>query len=201
MDLKQYLQILKNNSRIFFGVILAVVIAAFTYFFLRPESFTTSLILNITRNGSQETADYKFDDFYRLQADEKFAETVVEWLKSPRTASDIYTSAGFESGRLTLRQLSKSFRAEKLSAQVVSVSFSAADQDSAKKISRSIVSRISQSTAELDKDQKEKTWFTIAAHEPVIAKAGFDPAQVLFFSLIAGIFLAFWTVLIIYYLK
>ncbi len=201
MDLKEYFQIIKNNARVFWAVVLAVAAGSFAYFFLRPEAYAASLTLNITRKGSQETADYKFDDFYRLQADEKFAETVVEWLKSPRAVSDIYANAGFKTDQLTLRQMAKSFRAEKLSSQIVSVSFAAADFDSAKKISRAIVENVLKNTGDLDKNQKEKTWFEIAAREPVIVKESFNPALVLAFSLLAGIFLAFWAVMVIHYLK
>lgn len=201
MDLKEYIQILKSNKKVFWGVTATVVVLAFAIFFLRPISYMTSLTLNITRSGSQQTSDYKFDDFYRLQADEKFTETVVEWLKSPRTAENILKNAGLDTSKLSLRQFSKTFSAEKLSSQLVAVSFSSPNFSQAQKVSASLSNEISKNIEALNKDQQESGWFEVVAHEPVIVKTAYDPVVIFLASLLVGIFIAFWTVLIIHYLK
>jgi capsular polysaccharide biosynthesis protein len=201
MELKEYLKIIKQNSKLFWSITLLIIAGSFAYFIFKPVSFGTSLTLNITRKGSQETPDYKFGDFYRLQADEKFAETVVEWLKSPRTVADIYSEAGINPNEFSLKQLTKSLKPEKLSSQIVAVNFSAANPESAGKISKSIFEIISRNTENLNKNQNEKTWFEVLAQDPVILKEKFDPFVVLVISLAAGIFAAFWVVLVAHYLK
>jgi len=200
MELKEYFKILKDNAKIFWGVVILVVAGSYAYFQLRPVSYLTSLALNISRQGKQETSEYKYDDFYRLQADEKFAETIVQWLQSPRTVTDIYAKAGIDTRQLTLRQLSKSLKAEKLSSQLVAVKFSAVNETAAQKISHSLVTVISENTENLNQKQNENTWFAIMAHEPIIAKNIFDPLNVLIVSLIVGIFVAFWSVLFRHYM-
>jgi len=201
MELKEYLNILKTHIKAFILVVILVVIAGIAYLIFRPVSFDTSLTLNITRSGIQDTADYKYDDFYRLQADEKFTETVVEWLKSPRTVADIYFNADIDANQLSLGKLEKSLRSEKLSSQIVSVKFSADTPEKAKKISSSISQVIAKNIESLNANQQEKNWFEIVAQDPVIAQNSLNFWVALAAALAIGIFLGLWTVLIIHYLK
>ena len=69
MELKEYLAILKVNSKVFGGVIAIVILASFSYFYLKPLSYEASLVLNITRSGAQKSEQYKFDDFYAFPID------------------------------------------------------------------------------------------------------------------------------------
>jgi capsular polysaccharide biosynthesis protein len=201
MELKEYLNILKTHGKAFILVVVLTVIAGIVYFSWRPIRFDTSLTLNITRSGTQETTDYKYDDFYRLQADEKFAETVVEWLKSPRTVSDIYSDSGISPDRFSLRELEKSLRPEKLSSQVVSITFSADTPEKASLIADSISKVVAKNIENLNLNQKEKNWFEIFTQSPVITKNTPNFWVVIFSALGLGIFLGFWIVLIIHYLK
>ena len=201
MELKEYLNILKTHIKAFILVVVLTMIAGIAYLTFRPVSFDTSLTLNITRSGTQTTADYKYDDFYRLQADEKFAETVVEWIKSPRTVSDIYASSDINASQFSLGKMEKSFRSEKLSSQIVSVKFSTDTPEKAKKISDSINKVIAKNIASLNLNQKEENWFEIVAQDPVITQSRLNFWLVILAALTAGIFLGLWTVLIIHYLQ
>lgn len=201
MELKEYLNILQTHLKAFILTAVLIVIAGIAYLIFRPVSFDTSLTLNITRSGTQATADYKYDDFYRLQADEKFAETVVEWLKSPRTVSDIYASSDINANQFSLGKLEKSFRSEKLSSQIVSVKFSADTPEKARKISDSIATVVAKNIASLNANQKEENWFEIVAQDPVVAQNRLNFWVVILAALALGIFLGFWTILIIHYLK
>jgi capsular polysaccharide biosynthesis protein len=201
MELKEYFLILKKNLNLFLLIIAAVIVIAFGYFYLRPVSYDTSLTLNISRIGTQETADYRYDDFYRIQADDKFAETVTQWIKSPRIVADIYTDAGINTGSFSLRQLSKSLSPEKLSSQIVSVSFSSPDQKTAKKVSKAVIKIVSDNTNSLNKDQNNKTWFKIVPSEPVTKKYHIGSTVLFLASLLLGIFLGFWIIMLRHYLK
>jgi len=201
MELKEYFNIIKKHRKIFFGTIIAVVIIAIGYFYLLPVRYDAALTLNITRLGSQETADYKYDDYYRLQADEKFADTIVEWLRSPRAVSDIYTAANVDSKALSLRGLSKSLVAEKRSSQIVSVAFSADTLVQAQKISAGITAVVKDNTDELNKEQKENNWFNVVNAAPVVVKYQPDYEIIFLAALCLGIFLGFWTVMVKHYLE
>ncbi|MFA6973231.1 MAG: hypothetical protein WC238_00635 [Parcubacteria group bacterium] len=201
MELKEYIRIIKEHRDIFLVVVLGVIVAAFFVLIVKADSYSTSLLLSITRSGSQETADYKFDDFYRIQADEKFAETIVQWVSNPGIEADIFAAAGVRADNFSLRQLSKSFKAEKLSSQAVAVSFSAPSSERAQKIADSIFAVLEKNNETLNKDQKENGWFKIVAHDPIIVKNNYNPFLIFILALSVGLFLAFWTVLIIHYLK
>ena len=201
MELKEYLAIIRSDFKLFGSVVAVVILASFSYFYLQPTVYEASLILNITRSGLQKSDQYKFDDFYRLQADEKFAETLVQWIKSPRIVLDIWTASGNNPENLNLRQLSKLFKAEKLSSQIVSVKFSTANPEIARKISDSIMEVISRETAALNKDQREENWFAIVAPDPVVLISRINPFFLFLASLVMGLFLGFWIVLVRHYLK
>ncbi len=201
MELKEYYNIIKKHKNIFLGTILTVVIIALGYFYFLPVRYDASLTLSITRLGTQDTADYKYDDFYRLQADERFADTLVEWLKSPRVVSDIYTAANIDASAFSPGQFAKNITAEKRSSQVVNVSFHAPLAGQAQKISAGVVNVLNGNTEALNLDQKENTWFKLVYGAPVIAKFQPNYFIILLASLCLGIFLAFWVVLIKHYLE
>ena len=201
MELKEYFFILKKHQKTFWFGVFVITALGLLYFLFRPISYTTSLTINITRAGVQETADYKYDDFYRLQADDKFAETVVEWLKSPRTIADIYHEAGLAFENLSLKKLAGSIKAEKMSSQVIAVSFGTVNKENAEKISPAIAKILAKNISQLNESQKESTWFQIVAHDPITVKDNFNLFLVTLIFLPIGIFLAFWLVLIIHYLE
>ncbi|MFZ2188055.1 MAG: hypothetical protein WAV73_00640 [Candidatus Moraniibacteriota bacterium] len=201
MELKEYLLIIRKQVKLFVGVIALFVLGILGYFIFRPVVFDTSLFLNITRVGNQVSEGYKYDDFYRLQADEKFAETIVEWLKSPRIVVDISSAAGRNVEELSLKQLTKIFQAEKMSSQIVSVKFSAADKKTAEKNAQAISDVLRKNTEKLNEDQQEDTWFEIKADNPVIIENAPDLRIVFLAALAMGIFMGFWIVMLKHYLK
>lgn len=201
MDLKEYFAIMKKEWKMFVSIVSAVILATFAYFVFRPAAYTTALMLNVAREGTQETADYKYDNFYRIQADDKFSETIVAWLASPAVESDIFSQAGVDTAQFSLKDLSNSFKAEKKSSQLIAVSFSAPNTEQAKKISLAIPDVIAKNIQSLNSEKEKNEWFEIVSHNPIIVKDSFDVKMVLLASFIIGIFLAFWTVLSIHYLK
>ncbi|MFA7319697.1 MAG: hypothetical protein WC022_03840 [Parcubacteria group bacterium] len=196
MEFKEYINIIKKSRKLFFGTIFVIVAISLGYFYFLPVRYDASLTLNITRAGSQETADYKYDDYYRLQADERFADTLVEWLKSPRTVNDICTAANLDTSKII-----KDIVAEKRSSQVVAVSFSADTASSAQKIAAGAVNVLNGNTEALNMDQKENTWFKLVYGAPVIVKYHPNYEIIFLAALCLGIFLAFWAVMIKHYLE
>ena len=201
MELKEYLKIIQKNLRTFIFVIFLVTAVGLIYFLFLPISYSTSLTANITRSGKQITESYKYDDFYRLQADEKFAETLVEWMKSPRTVASIYERAGLSVQKMSLKKLSKAIKAQKYSSQIVAIFYSTTDEVTAKKIATAIETTLTENIASLNKNQKEDTWFQIVAQKPLTVQNEYNLFFITGIFILIGIFLSFWVVLIIHYLK
>lgn len=201
MEFKEYLIIFKKNIRTFIVTVAVMAVLGGVYYFLQPLNFKSVLTLNVTRKGAQQTSDYKYDDFYRLQADERFADTVVRWLESPRIATDILVAAEIEAAPLTLQQLGRYFRAQRLSSQTIKVAYTTTDAKLAKKIATSLVAVLNNNTDNLNKLQNEESWFILTGEDPIIRenRASFPLAMSI--SLAVGLFFGVWAVFIRHYLK
>jgi capsular polysaccharide biosynthesis protein len=201
MELKEYLKILRKKIKLFLGIVLLFLLVIPSYFIFQSKSYEVSLNLDITRAGSQKSKNYKFDDFYRLQADEKFADTIVEWLKSPSVVSEIWEKAEQANADLSFKQLKKMFRANKVSSQVIAVNFSVKNKKEAGKIARAIEVVINKNTQELNKNQQQENWFEIIIRGPIVKLKSYNLALIYGLSLVAGLFFGFWIVLMKHYLE
>jgi capsular polysaccharide biosynthesis protein len=201
MELKEYVNIFRKNARAFVITILVVVVAGLLFNFLRPLNYNSILTLNITRIGIQQTPDYRYDDFYRLQADEKFSDTVVRWLSSPRIATDILNDSKITTSGLSVWSISRFFKAERLSSQVIQVSYVANNSTTAQNISQSVLKIINTETEKLNQDQKEASWFKVLGGNPVVKENKFNWGITFLAALLLGIFFGIWVVMIKHYLE
>lgn len=201
MELREYIEILRKNVRPMLLTVVLFLLAGGIFQVSRPVVLEASLTLNITRAGSQQTVDYKYDNFYRLQADERFADTVVRWLGSPRIVTDIYNDAKINTAGLSSRKLSKVFKSQRLSSQMIQVSYVASNSQTAEKLAESITSVLKKQTEELNVSQKEESWFLVLGSYPVVKESKLDTTLVMGVSLLLGLFFGMWVVFIRYYLK
>lgn len=189
MELREYYKILKTNISVVIYTIVIAVVVAYAWSARAAQSYNASLLLNISRTESQSTPDYRYDQFYRLQADDKFSETVVEWLKTPGVAQDIFAKAGINSDQKTMRDLSKSFQAEKLSSNLVSVRYSTETSDESSKIAPAISAIISDKTKSLNSDARDPNWFQINTSNLIVLKNTQDLRLNLGIAALVGLFL------------
>ncbi len=189
MELKEYYKIWRANISVVIYAILVLVVAAYVWSIKKSETYSASLLLNVSRTRHKSTAEYKYDQFYRLQADEKFAEVIVAWLKSPGIANEIFEKANLETGQKSMRGLQKSFQAEKTSSATVSVRYSAQNEDEAKKLSNAIYSVISNKTKNINAEARDPNWFSVDMSNLVILKNVQDLRVNLGIALVFGLFL------------
>lgn len=195
MELKELLAIFQKRANLFFGIIFLALASGVIFYFLQPMKYRSELVLNVTRIGQDKSADYQFDDFYRLQADERFADTVVRWLETARIKKDIqeFSKAGEKDYF--------SINAKRLSSQMISVKILAPDLKTVEKIAP-VVSRVINIEAEkLNEEQKKENWFKVIADEPIINLATWAWHKIILIALGFGIFVAFWATLLKYYLE
>lgn len=203
MDFKAYIKIFAKNWIWFLATVIIVLGAGSVYKQYENSKllkYDVSLLLNVTRSGIQTTDTYRYDDFYRLQADERFADTIVIWLKNPRIVTNVYNETGKISGGIGISELSNAFKAKRLSSQIISVDFKSENAREAQDLSESITKTINNEIKLLNQYQKEDNWFKIIGDEPVIKeyKVTWNSILPIFFAL--GIFLGIWVVLIKHYL-
>jgi capsular polysaccharide biosynthesis protein len=201
MELKEYYEIIRKNTSVLVYTIVIVVIVVYTWSIKKSETYSTSFILNIGRTEEQSTSDYRYDQFYRIQADDKFADTVSEWLKMPGIVQEISDRAGLSSNSKSLRQLAKTFGAEKMSSQIIEVRFSPANPDEAGKISSAIASVISDKTKALNADAHDPNWFKVDSSNLITAKNVQDLRLNLSVASLAGLMLGIFLAFIKHYLS
>lgn len=201
MELKEYLAIFRKNFRIFAAIIVVFLLAGVFFPLLQPLEFKSSLTLNVTRKGAQQTGDYKYDGFYRLQADERFADTVVRWLGSPKIAAGILENAGINTSDWTLKRLTRYFQVQRLSSQIINVTYVTADSELAKKTAKAIIESINRNSEELNKLQQEESWFLVIGENPIIRENKINWIFSGLIFLCAGIFIGTWVVFLKHYLE
>ena len=193
MELKEYIAIFKKHLALFLLTATLSAAAIVVFQALKPPSCKVSLALNITRGGFFKTDDYRYDDFYRLQADERFADTVVRWITLPRITADIYDEAGVNGN--------KKFKAKRLSSQIVEIVYTASDAETARKLSDAAVKVLNRETEKLNELQKNEAWFKILGSRPIIIGHEPDWRKTALIGMLIGIFLGFWAALIKHYLE
>lgn len=194
------MDIFKKQAKVFWAVVLLCTLAAVAWQKSQPQNSQATLLLNIGRSGVQNTQDYTYDDFYRLQADERFADTVVRWLGSPRVVEDIYTTAGLDAGNMGTRTLQNIFGAKRLSSQMIEVTYGHTDEKVLLKISVAAVATLNRYAESLNTENKGTTWFVVIGSDPVIRDARISAPLALAIGLACGVFIGFWTGLIRHYL-
>lgn len=199
MEAKKYIAIFHKYQKSFWITVGVCVLVGVSWQYTQREAVVANLTLNVTRLGSERTTDYQYHDFYRLQADERFADTVVRWLGSPRIISDIFEQVQTQMTQRGSRPLAQVFEAQRLSSQMIQVTYNAENVSAAQAIAHALLTRINAETSALNKDQQEAAWFVIVGDAPVMSDARVSMALVLALTLSLGVFLGFWMVLFRHY--
>ena len=158
-------------------------------FRFQPDRYQATLVLNVTRSGTVPSSDYRYDQFYRLQADERYADTIVEWLKTPRMRADIDAKAG-------LAKPFASLAAKRLSSQMMTVTYVNGTPARFKEYAMALTAAVNAESAKLNEQAKDADWFTVVADDPVVASANLSLAILLAGGFAFGLLVAFWMVLI-----
>jgi len=199
MELRELIAVFRKQRAFFWGMIIISVFVAWVWQKEQPMSYQATLLINIGRTGVSETTEYSYDSFYRLQADERFADTVVRWLSTPRVIEDVYREANLNPETLGIRDLSAVFGAGRLSSQIISVKYSGENKQVLEELAASAVTVLNRYTSTLNTEEKGKGWFVVIGSDPVIrdGRVGLDLA--LMVGLAVGIFIGFWGVLLRHY--
>ncbi len=179
----------------FFFTVVLFLVGAFVWQKSQPVSYQATLLLNVGRSGAEQTTDYTFDSFYRLQADERFADTVVRWFQSPRVVEDIYVDANLDPEALGIRDLKNVFRAGRLSSQMIEVQYASASEKTLKALADSSTSVLNRYAEDLNREE-ERRWFIIIGSDPVIRDGRVPLGTALLAGLLAGLFVGVWAVLL-----
>lgn len=193
MELKEILGIFKRESKTFLVVFLAIVFLGLVFFIFQKDRLEANLMLNVTRKGVQDTQEYRYDSFYRMQADERFADTLVRWMESPSISNEIRNVSGI--GR------ERKIKARRLSAQMIEVVFLTKNADEAMKVSQAIEDVLGRQIEKLNSQQNDSSWFALIANEVEVQDKKIEPRVIFPAAIVLGLFFASMGVIIKNYLK
>lgn len=205
MDFKDFINLLKKERTLFLGVVAVCVGLAVGFQFLRPTEYRTVVSLHIARTvdaSDQSSHEYRYGDFYRLQADEKFADTVVRWLLSPGIVLDILEASG-EGRGAPYGDLARQFEPKRLSSQFIEVRFSSSHSERGEKIATALRSVLNTRAQELNAQSSpgQDGWFSVVVDDPVTYRHEPDYLLTAFLAGIVGVFLGAWVVLLKEYFR
>lgn len=192
MEFKTYLRIFKTQAHVFWAILLISVVGAVVWQVTQGARYEATLLLNIGRGSFPITEQYTYDSFYRLQADERFADTVVRWLESPRIVADIYQRAGLPDTRPGWRASTQTFAAKRLSSQVIEVVYADSEAKNLSKLAAAALVVLNVSAENLNEEQTTLGWFRIIGSEPVIRDGRTPLSVALAVGVVLGLFLGFW---------
>ncbi|NCQ06366.1 MAG: hypothetical protein GW815_02280 [Candidatus Moranbacteria bacterium] len=199
MELKEYITLFKKQIKWFWATVILFVLISGIWQSNQPTNFEAVLLLNIGRTNVQNTENYTYDSFYRLQADERFADTVVRWLGSPRIVENIYGTVGIDTQHMSARTLKSVFGAKRLSSQMIEVTYRHPSEKMLEKISQATINELNTHASELNKENSEKNWFVVVGSDPVIRDVRVSLSFALALSLTLGVFIGFWVALVKHY--
>ncbi|MCK5491114.1 MAG: hypothetical protein KAI67_04695 [Candidatus Pacebacteria bacterium] len=168
MELKEYIKIMKKESKLIFVIAFIVTFSTLLFSILQPNRYETSLSLLISKDKSQQTDEFKYDGYYSLESSEKIADSIVQWVKSPELVNAVYIKAEVDGGFGNLKSYTKKFNAIKMSSQYIEVKFETNNIEEAEKISVAVISEVSNKVAKLKNDSEGDIAFLISNEKPII---------------------------------
>ncbi|MFC1663301.1 hypothetical protein ACFL04_04040 [Patescibacteria group bacterium] len=201
MELRQYISIIKKSLIWIIVITILGGTSGLLVAITTTEKFDTSLSFNINRINKQETTEYQYDGYYAIQAADLFAKTVTSWLATPSILLEIYDEAGIDPRVDSLTSFASRFTTKKYSSQNIGVRFKERDRVTAEKIAAAIIDVLQEKTTNINQTADAKSLFEIVGSTPVIVATKPSIAVLTIVGLVAGFFVVFMMVLIIYYLR
>lgn len=189
MELRDFFTIFIRYWRVGVTMVACTTLASVAFFFVQPQTYETFLQLNITRaHGELTHHEYTYDHFYRLQADERFADTIVQWIKSPVIQNKLFVKNG-------------KISAKRLSSQVIAVTYKTDSVDDARIIADRLTQILGDMTEKLNERQDQDNWFLVLEEDPIINDGMHSLILVTSVGFIIGLFSAFWGILAYHYMR
>ena len=151
-----------------FAVLAAMAAGFFNW--QKQGGYIVSLTATVSRYGTQNAADYKYDNYYALKATDEFGNTVAAWFKTPEMAQTIAKKIGASVEGRSLSSLSRQYKAAKISPNLVEIRFSAASEAEGRKVAQAISQILQEKADFINASSWQGISFSVLAGEPVVIK-------------------------------
>lgn len=169
---KKILEFFRKNKFIFIFALL-VALAAGLFSWRESQGWRASVSFFINRMGTQQASDYKYDNYYALQAVNDFSENFAGWFKNPEIVSTILKRAGVDFSPNRLADFGGVFKTSKTPTNLLEIQFSAQSAEQAKKIAQAMNNVAQEKLGLLMATSWQGVAFTASGGEPIIIKNTF----------------------------
>lgn len=195
MELKEYVKIFKKEKNTVSAAVLILLVLTLAFSGSRGVFYENDMLLLISRNGTQDTPDYKYDGYYAVQASDIFADNISQWLASASIINEIYLRAKAENEMRSLKDFSKAFKADKLSSQYVRVRYRTKDAETAKNLAHALADVLQEKADLLSSSSNEQIGFKVIYSDPLSVENKADFLLNGILAVIGGLFLGMFTAL------
>lgn len=200
MELRDFVQIFARQRSLIAWIVGGALAIGFLGYRLQTQWYEGAVLLSVTRQATETTPEYQYDQAYRLQADERMADTLARYLESEIGRRDTAREVPFTGIRETAFIESR-VSALRLSSNLVQVQFAAETPTEADRIAEAFLETGERYVASLNEQAGSRNWFTLVASDAYAKDGRFTLSVALGVALVLGIIAAFWTVLGIWYWK
>ncbi len=200
MTLTELVALFDREKRLFIGTLIGTMILSLLAYQFQPVRYTNELLLTVTRTSVPTTAEYAYDHFYRLQADERIAESISQYLQSETGKRDVAERAKLE-GTEYQQYMGAKLKAVRLGTNGIKVNYRTNEVTGGEKIGEAMVFVVNEYIFSLNEDARQKEWFMIMGEKPIMQSAIWSLERFFLIGIVSGIFFGFWAVLGRYFWK
>ncbi len=209
MELKALIEIFVKYKRMFWSIVILFLIGGCVFYIVQPRRYNVSTTITVIRSNLSEKNNEKeknfendYSSFYRAQADDRIADSIVAWLKSPSIVLGILKSSEQKNlSDIKIKNLSSVYKVNKVSSQVIDLRFKVLNPEDGKKQVIEINKRINELLKKMNPESSTNSWFKVSLQKPVIRFYEKTPLFVFLMSVVLGFFVSFCVTIIVNYLK
>lgn len=191
MELREYFKIIGRHKTLFWGMVIAVILAGFIFTKIQPKSYLASTTLTVNKASviRQSQVDYYlFDNYYNVQSSGLFSQIVASWFESPAVVNEIYLKAELPLPDISQKKLSKTFKAVREEPATINVSIVGSNQKEMEKLINAAATVMQDKTNELGMADQENI-YDIVKFQSIITETTPNLWLNTLIGLIAGIIL------------
>ncbi len=187
-ELSQVLKTLRNYLKLILALTVLGLVSGLVYGIVSGPRYEALSTLYVTRQADQgNTSYYNYDGYYAQQASKEYTDTVLGLLKT----IDPYRVAAQKIGTSSdPKEIYASSRSRKVSPQVIALSVKSQTQEEAREIMVALVSAVTESVDQVNKEGDNKITVSSLQAEPFIT---LNDSQTLIYSalgLLSGLILS-----------
>jgi capsular polysaccharide biosynthesis protein len=184
MELKKILSLINQNLLKIVLTATVCLIAFLIAYKLKPIEYKTSAFLYLYQPGQDESDEFKYDNYYNIEAIDKYATSFEKIFEDPVFVQKVLIKTNNQNNNfpLNLKDPAKFFKAKKITPTIIKINFKTPTANQGEQIFSSLIEESKQFLKQ--EGQNKKIWFDLHSQNPYIER---DSLNLYLFSALAFI--------------